>query len=934
LQRFQRESQTAARLHHTNIVPVFGVGEQDGYHYIVMQRIYGVGLDAVLAQLRAVNSAEPGPQEVHASESLSGSSADEALRLADLLVEGRFGQSHNPGLASPVLASSSTSSSDDKAVGFTPQSSYSSAATEDFPATRDTAESGGLASRPVTASLPAPIAMRHLGRAYWRSAATIGFQVAQALQYAHSHETLHRDIKPANLLLDARGVVWITDFGLAKAMRQDDLTQSGGLVGTLRYMAPEQFFDRTDSRSDVYSLGLTLYELLTLRPAFDDSSRSSLIRKITHDAPISPRKLNPAIPRDLETIVLKAIARDPAHRYRTAGELARDLQCFIEDRPIQARRASAFERLWRWSRRNPVVAALTASTLGLLVLVAVVASVGYLRTADQRKKAEETSALALEALDNIFQQFAPDRIPVTSGLSVVGETGEEISVPTQPVLSKEAAVLLERMLAFYARLAAQGGDDARLRYKVAQANRRVGDIRQRLGHHEQSKAAYQQAIELYRQLLETTDDDLMLSTEIARAYNELGSVFSDMEQPPAAHASYLEALRTLKGVSAETSASPQCRYELARTYYFLGKRPGREPGPPPLALGGPRGPRPGPPDAKGPKGPPPSRPPRGKEMPKGGPPPGPLGLGPPDGGRDRRGPPADAPEPMPGMPFMVPEERQANLRRAVELLEQLVAQQPRTAEYRHLLARCYREVSLQQLGRDNPSAAKARDKATEILQTLVAEHPDDPDYRLDLTETYAMPEAREPLPPSGPDPAAAQRMRERLEIALAISKELVAEHPNIPDYAASQVRIRLQLAEVLRAPNEPSAEANLRDALELQSALVRRFPQTASYKFPLAIIQGSLAHLYQDQGKLPEACAMLQDCIGSYRALLETDARAPIRGVIAFNYASLGDLLRRMDKPKRPPRPCAKRMSCAWDLKRDLPLVAQRAEHLAQRIVR
>ena len=215
-------------------------------------------------------------------------------------------------------------------------------ATEEFAFDRDTKVNGNhQAAQPKFRRLPGADESWQFGPPYWRSVATIGQQVAEALHYAHAHHTLHRDIKPANLLLDSQGVAWITDFGLAKAMEQDNVTQTGAMVGTLRYMAPEQFSGQADARSDIYSLGLTLYELLTLRPAFEANSRSSLIAKIAHGEPPGPRKLNPAIPRDLETIVLKAMAREPRDRYPTAGELARDLECFLEDRPIQARRTSA-----------------------------------------------------------------------------------------------------------------------------------------------------------------------------------------------------------------------------------------------------------------------------------------------------------------------------------------------------------------------------------------------------------------------------------------------------------------------------------------------------------------------------------------------------------------------------------------------------------------
>ena len=147
-------------------------------------------------------------------------------------------------------------------------------------------------------------------------------QVADALAYAQGQGVLHRDIKPSNLLLDDTGNVWVTDFGLAKAdSDSDDLTHTGDVVGTLRYMAPERFNGQGDVRSDVYSLGLTLYELLTLRPAFDETDRNKLVKQVMHGEPIRPRKINPGVPRDLETVVLKAIHR-PAHRYQTRPRCA------------------------------------------------------------------------------------------------------------------------------------------------------------------------------------------------------------------------------------------------------------------------------------------------------------------------------------------------------------------------------------------------------------------------------------------------------------------------------------------------------------------------------------------------------------------------------------------------------------------------------------
>src|SRR5262249_27521261 len=150
---------------------------------------------------------------------------------------------------------------------------------------------------------------------YWRSVARIGVQVAEALEYAHSQGILHRDIKPSNLLLDMHGTVWVTDFGLAKGGDADNLTHTGDIVGTIRYMAPERFSGTSDARADVYALGLTLYELLTLKPAFTERDRDKLMQQVLHDDPPALRRLNPAIPRDLETIIHKATAKEPERRY-------------------------------------------------------------------------------------------------------------------------------------------------------------------------------------------------------------------------------------------------------------------------------------------------------------------------------------------------------------------------------------------------------------------------------------------------------------------------------------------------------------------------------------------------------------------------------------------------------------------------------------------
>ncbi len=238
--------------------------------------------------------------------------------------------------------------------------------------------------------LPSSSDLTGSGRPYARAVARSGVQVAEALEYAAEQGIIHRDVKPSNILLDLAGTAWVTDFGLAKVAGLEDLTHTGDLVGTLRYMAPERFRGQADGRGDVYALGLTLYELLALRPAFDEADRGRLVRQVTEEDPPRLSRLDPTIPRDLATIVHKAMAREPAERYATAGALAADLARFLDDRPILARRPSLLDRAAKWSRRyRAVVATASVAVVLLLVAVSVVASVAAFWLRDERNATRE-----------------------------------------------------------------------------------------------------------------------------------------------------------------------------------------------------------------------------------------------------------------------------------------------------------------------------------------------------------------------------------------------------------------------------------------------------------------------------------------------------------------------------------------------------------------
>jgi serine/threonine protein kinase/Flp pilus assembly protein TadD len=358
VQRFQREARAAARLHHTNIVPVFGVGAQDGLHYYVMQFIRGQGLDQVLDELIRLSPFTPWKtREKRQKWNEVGSPVPTCSAVVQALLTGQFA---SPLASKPPAAGGKEESSreEDRTPGE--DGDHPAAMGKDR---RDIARMGSPGF-----SAAAQRRGQGLG-AYWRSVGQIGIQVAEALAYAHAQKILHRDIKPSNLLLDGQGTVWITDFGLAKVLlEQDGLTRTGEIVGTLRYLAPERFQGVADVRSDIHALGLTLYELLTLRPAYTEFDRTLLLREVMQGEPPAPRKLNPSCPRDLETIVLKAIAREPARRYQTATELAEDLKRFLDDRPIRARPVSSAEHAWRWCRRHPWEAVLgSLAVVGLLL---------------------------------------------------------------------------------------------------------------------------------------------------------------------------------------------------------------------------------------------------------------------------------------------------------------------------------------------------------------------------------------------------------------------------------------------------------------------------------------------------------------------------------------------------------------------------------------
>jgi WD40 repeat protein/serine/threonine protein kinase len=388
LERFHREAKAAARLHHTNIVPVFEVGRDGDVAFYAMQHIQGRGLDLVIDELVRLRDQSRHSDVRNLGGTVAAAGPDPrrpaAGWLTESLLNGRLMAEGEATKAADALAITGVDGRTWLDPGATSPGTPADVVPGDVYTASDYVQPTTPESRGETAVPSFESSVRR--ETLFRSVAQIGRQAAQGLAHAHSRGVVHRDIKPSNLLLDSAGVVWITDFGLAKA-EEDGLTATGDILGTLRYMAPERFHGEGDGRADVYALGLTMYELLTLRPAFDTPDRLKLIERIKTAVPPRPRSLEPLIPRDLETIVLKAIQGDRALRYQSATDLADDLGRYLEDRPIRARRATPTEQAVRWCRRNPAVASLIAAVMLATITGTVFATFFAVRAEFERDKA-------------------------------------------------------------------------------------------------------------------------------------------------------------------------------------------------------------------------------------------------------------------------------------------------------------------------------------------------------------------------------------------------------------------------------------------------------------------------------------------------------------------------------------------------------------------
>jgi serine/threonine-protein kinase len=486
LQRFQLEAQATAWLQHPHIVPVYAVGALGEVPFYAMQFIEGASLAELIAEVRRFEGR-------HAGATPDPGRAGALSSLARGLLSGRFeapsadGPASRPDEAEAPPAPAAEAHADDRA--------------------------------PAPAGHPAP-----RGREYARAVAHLGVQAAEALEFAHAQGILHRDVKPANLLLDRRGVLWVTDFGLARLPGDGGVTLTGDVLGTLRYMSPEQALARRgliDRRTDIYSLGATLYELLTLHPAVAGADRQDILRKMIEEEPVPVRRLNPSVPVDLATVVTKAICKDPERRYDSAQHFADDLRRFLDGRPIAARRTGPVRKAWRWCRRRPLPAGLAAALVVALVSGFVGVTLSWreaVRKRDQLAVAQKESLAALAresranlALTTANAQESAARKLAQRRFDLAREAVEQYYTgASQEVLLRQPQMrglrkrLLGTALAFYQRLQAtsEGGpDDPKTQAELAAVYGRVGRIAVEIGSRQDGLEALERARAILERLV-------------------------------------------------------------------------------------------------------------------------------------------------------------------------------------------------------------------------------------------------------------------------------------------------------------------------------------------------------------------------------------------------------------------------------------------------